>query len=310
MQQTVPDKGAAPGARPLPLDQRLMELRAIALAALAFGDSGVNLWRCYAEAKRMKVPKRLRAEALEALIGLAVAARIRPSGTVRAINTLRALRHSQGQELKFKSFEALFQRSLGTIRLTNHEYRTQTFQDLDHAAIWDTVGQHIATLHDRDYPVFLNSGTLLGVVRDGKLIDHDDDIDLAVILHSNTPEEAAAEWKALTADFYATGLLDELSFGDPAIIKLLPVGNIQVDLFPSWISDEGVHVYPHTNGELAKSDVLPLRTCDISGNPIPAEPEKMLAVNYGKGWREPDPYFKFPWARAHRTFAAFLNALK
>ena len=310
MQQTVPEQGAAPSAQLLPADQRLLELRAIALSAMTFGDEGVNLWRCYAEAKRMKVPRHLRAEALETLIGLAVAARIRPSGTTRAIKTLRALRQSQGQEKKFTSFEALFKRSLGNVRLTNHGYRAESFQDMDHATVWAKVGQHIDTLDERGYPVFLNSGTLLGVVRDGKLIDHDDDVDLAVILHAETPEDAAAEWKALTADIHAKGLLDVASFGDPAIIKLLPIGDVQVDLFPGWLQGEDVFIYPHTSGQLTKDDILPVQTCAVSGNPIPRESEKVLAVNYGDAWRDPDPYFKFPWSHAQRMFSVFLEALK
>jgi hypothetical protein len=42
---------------------------------------------------------------------------------------------------------------------------------------------------------------------------------------------------------------------------------------------------------------------------MPAEPEKMLAVNYGPEWRQPDPYFKFPWSRAKVRFHNFLEAV-
>lgn len=289
--------------------ERLHELRAIAFSALAFGDIGVDLWRCFAELKSLSVPAEKRAEHLEALIGICVAARIRPSRTTRMINELRQMRDAQGQKQKFRGFEALFRRSLGDLRLTNHEYRTENFGDLDHAPVWETVGRHIATLHERGYPVFLNSGTLLGVVRDRKLIDHDDDIDLAVIMKAGSAQEAAAEWKTLTADIHALGLVDEASFNDPAIIKLLPIGNVQVDLFPGWIEGENVFVFPHTSGQLSRGDVLPLKPCPVTGNPIPAEAEEMLALNYGDGWREPDPYFKFPWSTARRTFAPFLKAL-
>jgi len=41
--------------------------------------------------------------------------------------------------------------------------------------------------------------------------------------------------------------------------------------------------------------------------PIPAKPEKMLAVNYGSGWREPNPYFVFPWSEAKQRFSPFLK---
>lgn len=289
--------------------ERLLELRAIAFSALAFGDSGVSMWRCFAELKDMDAPADMRAEWLEASIGVCIAARIRPSKTTRMINELSKLRSQQGNARAFASFETLFKRSLGPIRLTNHEYRTENFGDLDHAPVWETVGAHITALHERGYPVFLNSGTLLGVVRDQRLIDHDDDVDLAVILQAGSAREAAQEWKTLTAEIRGLGLVDEASFNDPAIIKLLPIGKVQVDLFPGWIEGDAVFVFPHTAGQLTRADVLPLKPCAVTGNPVPADPDKMLAVNYGADWREPDPYFKFPWTQARKTFAPFLKAL-
>ncbi len=289
--------------------ERLHELRAIALSALTYGDQNVDLWRCFAELKHLECPSGMRAAYLEARIGVCIAARIRPAMTTRAIMELRELRTKQDNSAAFQAFEALFLRSLGTVRLTNHEYRQDTFGDLDHSPVWDRVGQHIQALSDRGYPAFLNSGTLLGVVRDQRLIDHDDDIDLAVILNAQTASEAAAEWKRLAADILALGLLDHASFNDPAILKLLPIGQVQVDLFPGWIEDGQVHIFPHTSGQLSAADVLPLKSCPVTGNPIPAQPEKMLAVNYGDTWREPDPYFKFPWTQARKTFAPFLKAL-
>ncbi|MCG7494696.1 hypothetical protein [Thalassobius sp. Cn5-15] len=65
----------------------------------------------------------------------------------------------------------------------------------------------------------------------------------------------------------------------------------------------------HNCADLTAADVLPLHTCDISGRPAPAEPEKMLAVNYDASWRESDPYLKFPWAGAARRFKTFLGAV-
>lgn len=287
---------------------RLRELRAIAFFALSNEKTGLPLWQYFAELKQLRM-RPLLAEWYEARIALNLAGEFRPSGTLRAINELRALRKRRGQEEKFREFEAFFQGALGSRRFTNHRFGGDLLSDVDQTAVWDRVSRHISVLGDRGYDVFLNSGTLLGVVRDKKLIDHDDDIDLAVILQAGSAEDAAAEWKGLTEDIRKLGILDEENFEMATIIKLLPVENVQIDLFPAWFEDDRFFVFPHTFGELNRADVLPLKPCPVTRNPIPAEPEKMLAINYGDGWREPDPYFKFPWVQARRKFRAFQEAL-
>jgi hypothetical protein len=44
---------------------------------------------------------------------------------------------------------------------------------------------------------------------------------------------------------------------------------------------------------LESKDIYPFATCSITGHNVPANPEKMLAVNYGPGWKEKDPFWKF-----------------
>jgi len=146
-------------------------------------------------------------------------------------------------------------------------------------------------------------------VRDARLIDHDDDVDLAVILKATNEAEAAAEWKDLLHKLNVAGILEKTLQDQPAIYKLKPIAEIEFDLFPAWIEEGQVYVYPHTYGALEKDDVLPLQRCAVSGQPIPRNPEKMLEINYGVGWRKPDPIFKFPWNDANARFAAFNKLL-
>lgn len=289
--------------------ERLKELHESAMSALIQGPEGMPIWRLYNEVRKLPIPKGMRAQHLEARIGLAVAKRIRPSLTVRELGKLHNLRKRHGHEEKFEDFEALLHRSLGSVRLTAHGYRAENFGDMDHHPIWKMVHNHIKFFGEKKYETFLNSGTLLGVVRDKKLIDHDDDIDLAVVLKAGSTEDAAQEWKSLTSAIREEGLLDEAAFTKPEVVKLRPINNVQIDLFPCWVANDKVYVYPHTKGNLSKSDLLPLQTCPVSGAPIPASPEKMLAVNYGANWREPDPYFKFHFRKARRDFASFLELL-
>ena len=56
-------------------------------------------------------------------------------------------------------------------------------------------------LKDAGLKAFLNSGTLLGLVPDGKLIDHDNDIDLGIIKNAGDEDAIIAE----LAGFYPRG---------------------------------------------------------------------------------------------------------
>lgn len=187
------------------------------------------------------------------------------------------------------------------------EFVRTLFSDLEHDGIWKSVESHLAALQGIGYEVFLNSGTLLGVVRDKSLIEHDDDIDLAIILKATTAENAALEWNALKTKLADQGLLHRITDKNPAIYKLTPANGVNVDLFPAWQSDGKFFVFPHTHGALDITDVLPLRPCAVTGHPIPAQPEKMLVQNYGADWKTPDPHFEFPWVRAKEKFSPFLE---
>lgn len=288
---------------------RVQEIRLIALAALSGHAETFKAWKYYAELKRLK-PKKPGVPFLEARIATCVLGRIRPATTTRTLQRLRSLRAKAGQDGEFEKFEALIKDHIGAGGVTNHGFGKANFAERDHGALWDRIGSHIETLRDTGYQVFLNSGTLLGVVRDGRLIDHDDDIDLAVVLKSGSAVEAAEEWKALRSDLQAMGIFDDESTNNPAIYKLKPEDGCEIDLFPAWIEAGRVFVYPHTFGELTEGDVLPLESCGVSGRPIPAAAEKMLALNYGDGWRQPDPYFKFPWKASGQRFKTFLEAVR
>jgi len=58
-----------------------------------------------------------------------------------------------------------------------------------------------------------------------------------------------------------------------------------------------------------ETELLPLSHCKLHGNPIPKNAEKMLSLNYGEGWKTPDPYFVFQWRSAKQRFSTFLSAV-
>ncbi|NDY90969.1 hypothetical protein [Ideonella livida] len=168
------------------------------------------------------------------------------------------------------------------------------------------VARKVATL---GWPVIVNSGTLLGLVREGRLLAHDDDIDLAVLL----PAGSAAEVRRRRAEFTQALESAGLSISErPAHWKVMRLG-IPFDIFPGWVDQAGqVHIYPYCGGQLPATALLPLVEREFRGValPLPAQPEALLAVNYGEGWRQPDPTFRFDWAASRRTFKDLLTGPK
>ncbi|MGH3359015.1 MAG: hypothetical protein ACRDO7_09450, partial [Nocardioidaceae bacterium] len=175
--------------------------------------------------------------------------------------------------------------------------------------LWPQVGTVLDRLHAVGHQAFVNSGTLLGLVRGDGIIANDDDVDLAVLLHADTAEAAAYEWVELRRNLREAGLLD-IEFDDRARVhtKAASPDGLKIDLFPGWVSDGRLYLFPYSFGEVAADDVVPLRPIavdDVTDLPGPARPEALLAVNYGDDWRTPDPLFAFDWASAKQRFSHF-----
>lgn len=247
----------------------------------------------------------------EALVMALLAGRKRAGRMRRTMAKLLQLRSKRGEMAAFRAFEGFLAEHAPEDALTGHNYDTVSFARQNHQEVWNHLSFLIKQLQPLSDGVFLNSGTLLGAVREGRLLDHDDDADLAFFLKSERPEDAAQEWRELQLKLFEIGLarIEDQIPGPGRIIKLVSCGSFEVDLFPAWKRNGKVFVYPHTFGKLTEAQVLPLQTCAATGLPLPAEPEAMLAVNYGAAWREPNPYFAFDWSRANRNFRRFLGAL-
>ena len=280
----------------------------MALAEVATKRTGMDAQDYYNELQGLK-QRPLSDDWLEAAIMLAHIARIRPSKTISNLARLRGSHARRDAVVQFDRFEAMLQEYLAPLTLTNHGYHEHSFASTDHGPVWIQVDAHMRSLRRAGYETFLNSGTLLGVVRDNRLIDHDDDIDLAIILNATSAEEAAREWKSLKSLLVGLDLYEGEVRDMPGVYKLRPAGQIEIDLFPAWIEGDRAFVYPHTSGGLPVEAVVPLQPCALTGQAIPARPEQMLAENYGPDWHSPDPFFKFPWAAANKRFAPFLERL-
>ena len=248
-------------------------------------------------------------EFLEATV-LAILARGKPPRRAqKPLYRLFRARLAAGEVERYQQFEQVLKYAVQEPARLEGLYFQTAFANMDQQAIWADIAAVMQRLAALGRSAFLNSGTLLGAVRERRLIAHDDDVDLALCLKAASPEAAAALWHKARAELNAAGLLSRRQPSNPGTIKLESAGPYNIDLFPAWIAEGRVFVYPHTAGELSEDQLLPLAECETTGLPIPRDAEAMLAVNYGEGWRHPDPTYQFNWTLANRRFTAFKEAL-
>jgi glycerol-3-phosphate cytidylyltransferase len=273
---------------------RTQNLHERAMASLMSSSVKFKGHRAFSELKAIKTSPPTK-EWLEAFIMVGALKVGRPYNMLSAINQLRDMAKTKTEKKDFETFHQAIAKRLSPILLTNHGFINpeKTFAQASHDEVWAGIRSHMQVLNKAGFKVFLASGPLLGLTRDGKLIDHDNDFDLGLILDATTEEEAAAAWKAIPGKLVKTGIFSEGSESNHGLVRLLPVDGFTIDVFPAWFSDDKAYLFPHTYGDLKPEDVYPFKTCEITGVNLPAEPEKMLEINYGPNWRTYDPLWKF-----------------
>lgn len=234
--------------------------------------------------------------------------RRRGRSVIRRLTRLRRVYDHRGEPERYERMWERVQGLLGDVTVGIHGYGPRlALRTADE--VWPQVAAVLERLHETGHRAFVNSGTLLGLVRGDGIIDNDDDVDLAVLLHADTAEAAADEWLALRQSLRESGLLN-IEFDDRATVhtKAASPDGLKMDLFPGWVSDNRLYLFPYCFGEVSADDVVPLRPIAVEGSTDlagPAHPEALLAVNYGDDWRTPDPLFAFDWASAKERFSHF-----
>lgn len=144
---------------------------------------------------------------------------------------------------------------------------------------------------------FLAFGCLLGAVRDGKLIGHDGDADLAYISDYSHPFDVLREsWRAEQA------MRDHgwrtVRQGGSVFKVLLDVRDgyrLGIDIFASFHLDGTYYLTAAGCGQLDRSAIEPLSKVSLEGHEVlaPGDVEAFLAFTYGPNWRIPDPSFEY-----------------
>ncbi|GAB5448631.1 hypothetical protein [Gymnodinialimonas sp.] len=247
---------------------------------------------------------------IQAWIALNCATRQKAFATQRLMSRYSKQCLKLGTMDEFNEFLRHLQDDLG-FYLPNGSAYTESFRTADVDAVIGGTKELAERLAALDLEVFANSGTLLGIIREGTLLEHDNDVDLGVLLEARNEKDAAAEWLALCDRLIADGVAVQRSSWSKVTLKMQKIGIFGVDLFPAWIdADDKLFVYPHTYGAMTRDQLLPYTRHAATGLSLPADAEAMLVCNYGADWRVPNAGWTFGWKSANVNFADFLTAVE
>lgn len=183
----------------------------------------------------------------------------------------------------------------------------------------DELMQHVSALLDALHqkcgvPAYIAYGTLLGAVRNGRLIGYDNDVDLAYVSAHETPVDIARESFRVQRALIDEGWVVRRGSGARLNVRvLMDDGSTRhIDIFTAFWIGETFHTAIDIGCRLERDEVLPLSSVELCGHPMPApaNPAAILAAAYGEGWRVPDPAFRYDspvWLK--RRFSGFFGGL-
>ena len=165
----------------------------------------------------------------------------------------------------------------------------------------DSIEQVLAELRACGIEAFLAYGSLLGAVREGGLIGHDNDADLGYVSRHDHPAEAVAESFRLQRALVERGLPVTRYSGMGIRVDVTePDGGTRgLDVFGGFMREldgtEHLFLMGEVGTPFRREWVWPLGEVGFEGRtfPGPAEPERLLEAMYGPTWRTPDPAYKF-----------------
>ena len=138
--------------------------------------------------------------------------------------------------------------------------------------------------------LFLCYGTLLGYVRDGDFIEHDDDVDLCFLADADGWNGAFSEFMEAVRRLRQSGERVDVH---SAVHFHWHIEGLALDLFMGWTDGDRLNMY-EVSGCLPRHRLLPLRRGRFLGRDVflPNDPEALLRLIYGEGWHIPDPNFQ------------------
>lgn len=178
--------------------------------------------------------------------------------------------------------------------------RVQTFdtRTREHVEpLLDAIAFVLAGLSEVGVDGFLAYGTLLGAVREGRLIGHDSDADLGYVSHHTEPADVVLESFAIQRRLVRAGYTIVRYSGAAFKVEVTESdGTVRgLDVFGGFMREGHLHLMGEIRTPFRTDWVHPLGVASLEGRefPVPADPDRFLAATYGPGWRTPDPAFHF-----------------
>ena len=136
----------------------------------------------------------------------------------------------------------------------------------------DAIDEVIAALREVGIEAFLAYGTLLGAVRDGKVIGNDSDADLGYVSHLTHPVDVIREsfriQRALIAHGYRITRYSALAF---KVDVEEADGTVRgLDVFGGFLMDGHLHLMGEIREPFEESWIFPLGTTTLEGRTFPA----------------------------------------
>ncbi|WP_110182682.1 class I SAM-dependent methyltransferase [Nocardioides solisilvae] len=166
----------------------------------------------------------------------------------------------------------------------------------DIGALVDATEEVLGVLRTAGAEPFLAYGTLLGAVREGRVLGHDSDADVAYVSRCTDPVDVCRESFRLQREVVALGYATQRYSGAAFKIEV-PEGDVVrgLDVFGGFFSGGRLYLMGEVGVEFEEEWIHPLGTATLEGRPlpVPARPEKLLEAMYGPSWQVPDPAFQF-----------------
>ncbi|TKV27383.1 class I SAM-dependent methyltransferase [Arthrobacter sp. NamB2] len=178
----------------------------------------------------------------------------------------------------------------------------RSFEGRDAALIEQVLdeAEHLIQVLRRTLGVelFVTGGTLLGPVRNGRIMAHDDDADLAYLSEHTNPSDVVLESFRIERTLAAQGY-EVVRHSSGHLQLMFPGGTVTdrfyLDIFTYFECDGWFYGTFHARERADAVTIQPLKPLPVNGRllPGPAEPAQLLAAIYGPSWEVPDPTFTF-----------------